>query len=300
MSQDGRILGISVSPGGPVGDDRLDQRFGRAEDGLLEVFGNLLSVLAALAFDGLDGHFAVGAGNEVGGREEAAGGREGFAVVGLQAGGQVEFETGTGRALPLSPDETEPLAGDQNPVAEVGLCPRERLGQEPVRRRPPGVQILVPVSDVRKQQGWPAGGLVASRAVQRVSAPLAGPEVKSEDVPEQRAGEQVADRWSIVGAPLGTIVQSSKGAVGSVDLARHQGALASGGPTEYSAQVVVGEKPAPVAEVGEERHQRSSGTRKSAPSGRGGTGSSTWAKASISSRRAPKYVSTAARLASML
>src|SRR5579875_2739871 len=114
----GTVRGRRVSGRPDPGDLPRPGRFGRVEDCLLEVFGNLLGVFAALAFDGLDGQFTVGTGDEVGCRKEAVGGREGLAVVGLQAGGQVEFETGTGRALALPSDETEPPAGDQDAVVE--------------------------------------------------------------------------------------------------------------------------------------------------------------------------------------
>ncbi len=255
-------------------------------------------MLPALALDLVDRQRAVVAPGEVGRGEEPEGGGERLLVVRLEAGGQVQLEVGPARAVAQPPDQAQPLAGHEEAVAEIRSLARQRLGEGPRGGSLAGIQILVPVANVGEEERRPAGRLVFRAGEERREAPVGCAEVIAEHLAEQRAGEALAQRGRVQRAAQGALVKALQSPPGGLDLAGHERALAPAGPAEDRAEPVVGEEAVPVPEARKERHQRPSGTRKSAPSGAGGPGSATASQVAISSRRSLRNVSTAARRAS--
>jgi hypothetical protein len=106
-----------------------------------------------------------------------------------------------------------------------------------------------------------------------VDAVLAWAKVVPEDVPKEGAGEGLPDGRPVARDPLGALSEALEAVEGELDLFRDETLAPSRSP-EDGPKVVLGEEAAAVPEARKEHHVPS-GTRKRAPTGRGGTGSAT-------------------------
>src|SRR5690606_8827519 len=109
--------------------------------------------------------------------------------------------------------------------------------------------------------------------------------MEAQHVPQKRADEALPVCRGVVGPALGPLPNAAEAGLRRVDGAIGTANGPAPTPTENAAQVVVGKKAPNVAQVPEVHRISPSGTRKRAPRGRGGRGSSTCSNAAISPER---------------